>query len=64
LQATEYSDISVNQWLGLTPKQVVKDHLHLSDNVLNSFPKTKPIIVPGNPNLTRTNFAPAEHGGA
>ncbi|KAF2034027.1 Bicupin, oxalate decarboxylase/oxidase [Setomelanomma holmii] len=64
LQATQYSDISVNQWLGLTPKQVLKDHLNLDDVVLDSFPKTKPIIVQGNPDLTTTNFAPGEHGGA
>jgi hypothetical protein len=64
LQASQYSDISVNQWLGLTPKQVLKDHLHLDDDVLDSFPKTKPIVVQGNPDLTTTDFAPGEHGGA
>ncbi|KAH7080962.1 RmlC-like cupin domain-containing protein [Paraphoma chrysanthemicola] len=64
LQATEYSDISVNQWLGLTPKQIVKDHLNLADDVIDNFPKTRSFIVKGNPDLTTTNFAPGEHGGA
>lgn len=56
LQAKVYSDISVNQWLGLTPKQVVKDHLKVSDGFLATLRKDRPIIVPGNPNLTTTDF--------
>lgn len=56
LQQAYYSDISVSQWLGLTPKQVVKDHLHLPDSVLDNLPKYKQLIVPGDTNLTQTNF--------
>ncbi|KAK0728869.1 RmlC-like cupin domain-containing protein [Lasiosphaeria miniovina] len=52
LQAPKFSDISVAQWLALTPKQVIKDHLHLPDSVIDALPKEKPIIVPGNKNLT------------
>ncbi|KAK4195028.1 RmlC-like cupin domain-containing protein [Triangularia verruculosa] len=52
LQAPKFSDISVAQWLALTPKQVVKDHLHLPDSVINALPKEKPIILTGNKNLT------------
>ena len=52
LQAPKFSDISVAQWLALTPKQVVKDHLHVSDEFLDSLPKEKQIIVPGNTNMT------------
>jgi oxalate decarboxylase/phosphoglucose isomerase-like protein (cupin superfamily) len=63
LQAPLYTDISVNQWLGLTPKKIVKDHLNLDDAFLDTLPKTKPIIVQGNPDLTTTDFAPALHGG-
>ncbi len=47
LQARQYSDISVNQWLGLTPKQIVKDHLKVSDGFLATLNKDKPIIVQG-----------------
>ncbi|KAH3942558.1 hypothetical protein HBH70_194660 [Parastagonospora nodorum] len=69
LQAPQYSDISVNQWLGLTPKQIVKDHLGLDDEIIDGFKKTKEFIIQGNRDLTATNFtekrfAPGEHGGA
>ena len=56
LQAGVYNDISVAQWLGLTPKRVVKDHLGLSDDTLNRLPEVKPFILPGDKNLTATNF--------
>jgi hypothetical protein len=35
LQAAIYNEISVAQWLGLTPKQIVKDHLGLSEDTLD-----------------------------
>ncbi|KAF2702667.1 Bicupin, oxalate decarboxylase/oxidase [Pleomassaria siparia CBS 279.74] len=56
LQASKYSDISVNQWLGLTAKQVVKDHLNVDDAFLATLPKVKTYVVPGNKNLSTTNF--------
>jgi len=49
-------DISVAQWLGLTPPQVVMDMLHLPDEVVNNLPRYKSYIVSGNANLTTTNF--------
>ncbi|KAM3440137.1 hypothetical protein NHJ13734_003410 [Beauveria thailandica] len=52
LQAPKFTDISVAQWLALTPKQVVKDHLHLSDSVLDNIPKEKTILKQGNTNMT------------
>jgi len=39
LQAPRFTDISVNQWLGLTPGAVVKDHLSLPDEVIANLPK-------------------------
>ncbi|KAH6886268.1 RmlC-like cupin domain-containing protein [Thelonectria olida] len=48
LQAPKFSDISVAQWLALTPKQVVKDHLDVSNEFLESLPKEKQFIKPGN----------------
>lgn len=56
LQAPKFTDISVAQWLGLTPPQVVKDTLHLPDDVIANLPKYKQYIVEGNTNLTTTNF--------
>ncbi|KAI6351082.1 hypothetical protein MCOR31_012025, partial [Pyricularia oryzae] len=52
LQAKKFSDISVSQWLALTPRQVVKDTLHLSDAVLDRLPKEKTLIKVGNKNMT------------
>lgn len=56
LQAPTYNDISVAQWLGLTPKQVVKDHLGFSEETLDRLPQVKPFILPGDPDLSKTNF--------
>lgn len=56
LQAPKYQDISAGQWLGLTPKQVIKDTLNLSDDFIDTLPTTKRYIVPGNANYTTTNF--------
>jgi hypothetical protein len=60
LQAPVYNDISVAQWLGLTPKQVVKDHLGFSDETLERLPQVKPYILPGDPDLSKTNFTETE----
>ena len=40
-----YQDISLRQWLALTPPSLVKAHLNLTDDVINSLNKTKPIVV-------------------
>ncbi|KAI0846753.1 Bicupin, oxalate decarboxylase/oxidase [Daldinia vernicosa] len=52
LQAKKFSDISAAQWLALTPRQIIKDTLNLSDAVLDAIPKEKTLIKPGNPNMT------------
>lgn len=64
LQAPKYQDISAAQWLGLTPKQVVKDTLGLSDQLIDSLPETKRYIVPGNANYTTTNFTVSSYPNA
>ncbi|KAG5928246.1 hypothetical protein E4U53_002716 [Claviceps sorghi] len=51
LQAPKFTDISVAQWLALTPKQIIKDHLRLSDDVLDHLPKEKTILKQGNPDM-------------
>ena len=50
------ADVSVAQWLGLTPPQVVKDTLNLPDEVIANLPKYKEYILPGNKDLLATNF--------
>jgi hypothetical protein len=46
----------VAQWLGLTPKQVVKEHLGFSEDTLDRLPKIKPFILPGSTDPGQTNF--------
>lgn len=52
LQQPKFTDISVAQWLALTPKQVVKDTLNLPDSTLDNLPKVKQYIKTGNTNMT------------
>lgn len=52
LQQPVFSDISVAQWLALTPKQVVMDTLGLSEEVVDAIPKEKTLLKTGNTNLT------------
>ena len=54
LQAPKYTDISVGQWLGLTPPQVVADTLHLPESLISRLSKVKQYIIPGNANVTAT----------
>lgn len=46
LQADRFADIALGQWLALTPPQVVKDTLHLSDDVVAKLNTEKQYIVP------------------
>ncbi|KAJ7315352.1 oxalate decarboxylase [Mycena albidolilacea] len=40
-----FQDISLNQWLALTPPDLVKAHLQLSDETIASLSKTKPVVI-------------------
>jgi hypothetical protein len=40
------ADVSVGQWLGLTPPQIVMDTLNLTNSTVSQF-KEKIYIVPG-----------------
>ena len=42
-----YQDVSLTQWLALTPPDLVKAHLNLSDEVIASFSKAKQSVVGG-----------------
>jgi oxalate decarboxylase/phosphoglucose isomerase-like protein (cupin superfamily) len=52
LQAPKFTDISLSQWLALTPRQIVKDTLNLTDATLDNLPKDKTLLKPGNMNMT------------
>ncbi|KAF8230591.1 oxalate oxidase [Tricholoma matsutake] len=41
----KFEDISLNQWLALTPPALVKEHLGFSDATMALLSKTKPIVV-------------------
>ena len=41
-----YADLSLDQWMALTPPELLQVHLHLDQQVTNSLRKTKQPIVP------------------
>ncbi|KAJ3486839.1 hypothetical protein NLI96_g3943 [Meripilus lineatus] len=40
-----FQDISLNQWLALTPPDLVKAHLQLDDDTIAHLSKTKPTVI-------------------
>ncbi|KAI5779199.1 RmlC-like cupin domain-containing protein [Peziza echinospora] len=50
LKSARFTDVSVGQWLALTPSQVVQETLHLSDDTIRHLSKEKPLIVKGTSN--------------
>lgn len=55
LQAPRFTDISVAQWLRLTPKHIIKDTLHVPDSFLERLSPNKQYIVQGDPDLMATS---------
>jgi oxalate decarboxylase len=45
-RSDHFADMSLNQWMALTPPALVKAHLNLSDETLSALKKQKPIVVP------------------
>ncbi|KAE9390589.1 RmlC-like cupin [Gymnopus androsaceus JB14] len=41
-------DISLNQWLALTPPSLVKAHLNLDDETISKLQKVKPVVMGAN----------------
>jgi oxalate decarboxylase len=46
-KSSYYADVSLNQWLALTPPELVTAHLKLDPQTLAAFQKEKSPIVPG-----------------
>lgn len=44
-RSDRFVDISLNQWMALTPPEMVKAHLNIDDDTIAALSKTKPIIV-------------------
>ncbi len=45
-RSSYYADLSLNQWLALTPPELLKAHLHLDKAVTDALRKQKSPIVP------------------
>ena len=44
-RSDRFADVSLNQWLALTPPELVQAHLNLDRQTIRALSKTKPIIV-------------------
>lgn len=44
-RSDRFEDVSLNQWLGLTPPELVQAHLHFDDASMSKLQKQKPILV-------------------
>jgi oxalate decarboxylase len=44
-RSSYYADVSLNQWLALTPPELVKAHLNLDDQAMSALRKDKPVVV-------------------
>nr|WP_307720651.1 hypothetical protein [Dictyobacter aurantiacus] len=44
-KSDHYADVSLKQWMALTPPELVRAHLHLNQNVMGSLSKEKKPIT-------------------
>ena len=44
-RSDHYADVSLNQWLALTPPELVREHLHLSEQAMAALTKQKQFVV-------------------
>jgi hypothetical protein len=44
-QRQRFADISLNQWVALTPPALVREHLHVGDGVLRALRREKRPVV-------------------
>jgi oxalate decarboxylase len=44
-RSDHYADVSLAQWMGVLPAELVKAHLNLDDETIAALPQTKPTIV-------------------
>jgi oxalate decarboxylase len=48
-RSDHFADVSLSQWMGLTPPELVRAHLNLDSDTLRTLPKDKPIVVAPRP---------------
>jgi oxalate decarboxylase len=46
-RSDHFADMSLNQWLALTPPELVKAHLNVDDATIAALRKQKPVVVAG-----------------
>jgi oxalate decarboxylase len=44
-RSDHFADVSLSQWMGVLPPELVKAHLNLNDDTIAGLPRTKPEIV-------------------
>jgi oxalate decarboxylase len=44
-RSDHFADVSLNQWMGLTPPELVRAHVDLDDETMASLATAKPVIV-------------------
>jgi oxalate decarboxylase len=44
-KSDRYADVSLNQWMALTPPELVQAHLNLDEQTIAALSKTKPVIA-------------------
>jgi hypothetical protein len=46
-RSDQFADLSLNQWMALTPPELVQAHLNLDEKTMTALRKDKPVIVMG-----------------
>jgi oxalate decarboxylase len=46
-RSDRFADVSLSQWMGALPPELVKEHLNLDDALIAGLPRTKSIVVGG-----------------
>jgi oxalate decarboxylase len=44
-RSSRFMDVSLNQWMALTPPELVRAHLNLDKKTMAALRKDKPVIV-------------------
>ena len=47
IRSPRFQDLSLNQWMRLTPPELVQAHLNLDPQTMAALRKDKPVLAPG-----------------
>jgi len=48
-RSDHFADVSLNQWMALTPPELVQAHLNLDEQTMSALSKSKPVVVKPGP---------------